>query len=225
MASDMKALEADQSLPLADELRQIAEAIGNSPLTQMAENALNSNPLRQVIPVDWAEVVRALRTVWLYQVSRPENAIAKLVDLNLRAWQSTLGIWNDAALCWLGLESSTPQRGAKEDKRFSAPEWQSNPVYRTLKQLYLLASEWLLELAEEVGPITSAERQWLTFHLRQFVDAVSPALSPVSNPVALRRALETGGVSLTDGLRNLMSDLRQGSSRWSMLLHSSRVTI
>src|ERR1700752_2821537 len=39
---------------------------------------------------------------------------------------------------------------------------------------------------------------------------MSPALSLASNPVALRRALETGGVSLADGWRNLMGDVQQG---------------
>jgi Poly-beta-hydroxybutyrate polymerase (PhaC) N-terminus len=31
-----------------------------------------------------------------------------------------------------------------QDKRFTAPEWQDNPIYRTLKEFYLLASDWLL---------------------------------------------------------------------------------
>src|SRR5208337_3786301 len=55
-----------------------------------------------------------------------------------------------------------------------------------------------------------AERRRLNFHLRQFVDAMSPALCLTSNPVALRRAFETGGTSLADGMRNLMNDIRQG---------------
>ena len=111
---------------------------------------------------------------------------------------------------WLGLEPSPPRQGATEDKRFAAPEWQHNPAYRTLKELYLLASEWLLGAAAEVEPLTPAERQGLNFHLQQFVDAVSPALSLASNPVALRRALETGGASLADGWRNLIGDLQRG---------------
>jgi polyhydroxyalkanoate synthase len=201
---------ACRQIDQTDGVRQLVEAVGNNPFLRIAENALNSHPLRQVIPVDWAEIVRALRTVWLYQISRPENAVAKVVEFNLRVWQSTLGIWNETAWRWLGLEPSNPSQGTTEDKRFAAPEWQNNPGYRALKEIYLLASEWLLGLAAEAGPLAPAERQWLTFHLRQFVDAVSPALSFVSNPVALRRALETGGVSLADASRNLMSDLRQG---------------
>ena len=210
MATDARALEMGNVLISGNEVRQLAKAMDNNPFARVAEDALNSNPLHQVIPVNWAEVVRALRTVWLYQLSRPENAAAKLLDFNLRVWQSTLGIWNDAALCYLGLEPSPPRQGATEDKRFAAPEWQHNPAYRTLKELYLLASEWLLGAAAEVEPLTPAERQWLNFQLRQFVDAVSPALSLASNPVALRRALETGGASLADGCRNLIGDLQQG---------------
>jgi len=39
---------------------------------------------------------------------------------------------------------------------------------------------------------------------------MSPTLLLVSNPVALRRAVETGGASLMEGTRNLMSDLKEG---------------
>ena len=35
------------------------------------------------------------------------------------------------------------------DKRFAAPEWQDNPIFRTLKEFYLLASDWLLRQASE----------------------------------------------------------------------------
>ena len=41
-----------------------------------------------------------------------------------------------------------------------------------------------------------AEEQRINFHLRQFVDAMSPSLMLLSNPVALRRAVETGGGQL-----------------------------
>src|SRR5262245_21390058 len=58
----------------------------------------------------------------------------------------------------------------------------------------------------EVADIGDAERLRLNFHLRQFVDAMSPALLLAFNPVALRRAFETGGTSLADGMRNQKRD-------------------
>ena len=123
---------------------------------------------------------------------------------------SRSGYGTDAALCYLGL--SLYHRG-KSRRRISASRHRNGstiPAYRTLKELYLLASEWLLGAEAEVGPVTPAERQGLNFHLRQFVDAASPALSCASNPVALRRALETGVASLADGWRNLIGDVQRG---------------
>ncbi len=78
-----------------------------------------------------------------------------------------------------------------------------------MKEMYLLASDWLLRQTE-AEDLEEAERQRLNFHLRQFVDAMSPSLMLLSNPVALRRAMETGGASLADGARNLLSDLKEG---------------
>ena len=109
-----------------------------------------------------------------------------------------------------GWHGPRPEASGGADKRFAAPEWQGNPVYRTLKELYLLASDWLLRQASEAADLSPAERQHLEFHLRQFVDAASPTLLLASNPVALRRAVETGGASLAEGMRNLMHDLKEG---------------
>jgi polyhydroxyalkanoate synthase len=71
----------------------------------------------------------------------------------------------------------------------------------------------------EGDDLSEAERQRLRFHLHQFVDAMSPTLLLMSNPAALRRAVETGGTSLADGARNLMSDLKAG--RLSMVDESA----
>jgi polyhydroxyalkanoate synthase len=78
-----------------------------------------------------------------------------------------------------------------------------------VKDLYLLASEALLQSANDHGA-DDAEQRRINFHLRQFVDAMSPSLMLFSNPVALRRAIETGGGSLADGMRNLLDDLKLG---------------
>ena len=57
---------------------------------------------------------------------------------------------------------------------------------------------------------SDAERQRLNFHLQQFVDAMSPTLLLLSNPAALRKAMETGGASLAAGAQNLLADLKEG---------------
>src|SRR6185295_14643989 len=90
-------------------------------------------------------------------------------------------------------------------------EWHTNPAYRTLKEVYLLASDWLLKQADAVDDdVDETERQRINFHLRQFVDAMSPTLMLMSNPTALHKAIETGGASVAAGARNLMADLNAG---------------
>ena len=194
-------------------LHQLGGWLAKDPILRAAEEALNANPLHDVIRIDWAETARALRTVLLHQLCRPETAITAAAELNLKLFQSTFDIWTEAAQRWCGMVPSSAAEGEPAsggDKRFTASEWRNNPAYRTLKEFYLLASAWLLSQPAGFDDMTAAERQWLDFHLRQFVDAVSPTLMPLFNPAAARRALETGGASLADGVRNLMHDIAEG---------------
>ncbi len=197
---------------MAEGLQQWTQGLARDPLLHTIDDMWNANPLREVVPVDWAEIVRSLRTVWIRSLADPARAAASFLELNERLVQSTMEIWREAARKWAGVASMDAPRdtaAAAADKRFTAPEWQGNPVYRTLKEIYLLASDWLLQQAD-FGDMEEAEHRHLKFHLGQFVDAMSPTLLLTSNPEVLRRALETGGSSLADGARNLMRDLKQG---------------
>ena len=191
-------------------LDRFQDFLATDPMLSSIDRAWNANPLHEVIPVDWAEVVRALRTVWLRRLADPGRMLTTMTDLNLRMVKSAVDAWNDAATRWWGLAGakSQPAQGTS-DKRFDAPEWHANPAYRTLKDLYLLASDFLLK-ESEAEDLEPAERERLRFHLEQFVNATSPTLLFFANPAALRRAMETGGASLADGTRNLLHDLKEG---------------
>ncbi|WP_244470923.1 PHA/PHB synthase family protein [Microvirga massiliensis] len=191
-------------------IKQFQVSLSQDPTLRAIDQMWNVNPLREVVPVDWAEVARALRMVWLRSLGKPRAAQA-VVDLNQDLWRSALTTWQEAGQRWLGLAgaSSAAAPPAAADKRFAAPEWHTNPVYRTLREVYLLASDWLLEQSD-VGDMDEAERRRICFHLRQFVDAMSPTLILLSNPAALQRAVETGGASVVAGASNLMADLSAG---------------
>jgi polyhydroxyalkanoate synthase subunit PhaC len=196
---------------LATGVGQLHKTLMNDPLLRSVDQMWNANPLRDVVPVDWAEIVRSLRTVWLRSLSRPAMAATSVVQVNADLWRSAMEVWNDAGRRWLGgaPDGSAGSPGGAADRRFAAPEWSNNPFYRTLKEAYLLASDWLAKQGEADG-MEEAERHRIAFHLRQFIDAMSPSLLLLSNPAALRRAMETGGASIADGLRNLMADLKAG---------------
>ena len=192
-------------------------AVKNDPLMSAMQKAWEANPVSSVIPIDWIEITRALQTLWMREMSDPVRATQVAADYNRRFVQASMEVWQDAAYRFWGLprpqEEGEQSEQMEGDKRFSAPEWGQNPYYETLKQLYLLASDYLLQEAEETadGQADTEEQRRLKFHLRQFVEAMAPVNFFLTNPAAIKRAIETGGTSLVDGARNLMSDLEDGS--------------
>lgn len=95
------------------------------------------------------------------------------------------------------------------DRRFKAPEWSEHPYFSLLKQYYLLSAEYLTSLAE-LSPVSDHDKLRLAYLTRQYADALSPANFPTTNPEVLKKALETQGKSLAQGLNNLLTDTRQG---------------
>src|ERR671915_2344873 len=143
-------------------------------------------------------------------MSDPARAAERAAEYNRRFIETTVEVWSDAAARFWGLPRQEKEEEGKPDKRFSEPEWESNPFYQTLKESYLLASEYLLEEAEQTDGQDDEEQRRLKFHLRQFVDAMAPVNFLLTNPAALRRIVETGGASLAEGTRNLLADLKEG---------------
>lgn len=91
---------------LEGDVRRLGEWLAKDPILLASEQALNANPLRQVIPVDWAEIARALRTVWLHHLSRPETAMAAAMEFNRKLFQATFDTWTGAAQRWWGVAPS-----------------------------------------------------------------------------------------------------------------------
>src|SRR5215216_835710 len=159
-------------------------AVRNDPLLSVVEKLWDANPMQNVLPIDWVEITRALQTLWAREMSDPARAVERATDFNTKLFESTMRSWQEATNRLWGLE--TPQEN------------------------YLLASNFLLEEAEETDGEDSPEQRRLKFHLKQFVDAMAPVNYLLTNPAALKRVFETGGVSLAEGARNLLSDLQEG---------------
>ena len=99
-----------------------------------------------------------------------------------------------------------PQPG---DRRFAAAEWRDNPYFSYLQQSYLLSARFLSELAQS-AELEAKSRERLQFAVQQWCDAMCPTNFAATNPAVLKRALDSGGASLTQGIANLITDLHQG---------------
>ena len=102
---------------------------------------------------------------------------------------------------------------AKGDKRFADPDWTENPMFDVIKQSYLIASNWLNDLVSGVEGVDPITRRRVEFATKMMTDAVSPTNFLLSNPAALRAAMESNGESVARGLANLSSDIERGGGQ------------
>ncbi|WP_026330149.1 MULTISPECIES: class I poly(R)-hydroxyalkanoic acid synthase [Caldimonas] len=141
------------------------------------------------------------------------EAMAALARLNIPAERLAAlqtEYLKEAAALWNGFISAGGHSALKpDDRRFAAKEWAENPVAAYLASVYLLNARTLLNLAESVQA-DEKTRARLRFAVQQWIDATAPSNFLAFNPEAQRRALETGGQSIAQGLRQLLADIRQG---------------
>ena len=202
---------ATPGVSTGDEVEDLPSgAIRNDPLLSTLEKLWDANPVQNVLPINWVEISKSLQTLWQREMSDPAKAMQRATDFNTKLWGATFESWQDAANRFWGIEGSKEEEEGRPDKRFAAPDWTENPYYETLKESYLLASEYLLNEVEETDGQDTEEQRRMKFHLQQFVDATAPVNFLLTNPAALKRVFETGGVSLAEGTRNLLSDLEDG---------------
>lgn len=98
---------------------------------------------------------------------------------------------------------------APSDRRFSDAAWSENPAYLSAAHLYLLTGQALNELVDEAD-LDPDVRARVRFTVMQWIDAASPANFLLTNPQAQKKALETNGQSLMQGLQLLVTDLQKG---------------
>lgn len=105
------------------------------------------------------------------------------------------------------LKGTEKYEGARGDRRFDDDAWEQHLIYHRLKQAYIAWDESMGELVEDLNLDSSDERR-----AKFFKEVITSSLAPtnflISNPKAMRKVVETRGVSLLKGLRNYVVDLK-----------------
>ena len=135
----------------------------------------------------------------------PMTALSSVAD-PLAAYRHTMDGWGKllAPLAKAGRANVNPR-----DRRFAGPEWEQ-PVFDLMRQGYQVMSDYMLGAAEALEGVDPAQQARMGFAIRTLVEAMSPANSPLTNPVALEKAIETKGASLMAGMQHLMDDMKRG---------------
>ncbi|MYM63627.1 alpha/beta hydrolase [Pseudomaricurvus sp. HS19] len=104
------------------------------------------------------------------------------------------------------LQARSQLEPERSDKRFRDAVWKDNVFYRVAMQTYLAwdkeVSGWVDDLE-----LNDADRRRCQFIQEQLSALLAPTNSPL-NPVAVKRAYQTGGKSVLHGVTNLLDDLR-----------------
>src|SRR5208337_3816339 len=97
----------------------------------------------------------------------------------------------------------------KRDKRFADEAWQTVPYFRLLGQSYRLFEMWMDRMYQHT------DGSWQNKARARFAaDVITAALAPTNylgtNPEAMKKAVETGGLSLVHGAQNMLDDMAKG---------------
>jgi polyhydroxyalkanoate synthase subunit PhaC len=137
----------------------------------------------------------------------------RLAEAQVRLWQDHVELWQRSMRRLMGEEAPPLVEPEKGDRRFKDEAWSEDLVFDHIKQAYLLTARWLRGVVEGLEGLESAEKQKIDFYTRQFISAVSPSNFALTNPAVLRKARETSGANLLNGLEHLLSDLERGKGR------------
>ncbi|MCM5682026.1 class I poly(R)-hydroxyalkanoic acid synthase [Schlegelella sp. S2-27] len=128
--------------------------------------------------------------------------IQELSQLQSEYLKEASRIWNTAV-------SQPGQPVAVADRRFTASDWADNPAASYTAAMYLLNARTMLKMADSVQG-DEKTRQRIRFAVQQWLDASAPSNFLACNPEVLRKALETKGESIAQGVLHLLNDLQQG---------------
>src|SRR6476619_6915181 len=184
---------SSEALPAPSTARPVQDLIG------IAENVTFS--------ADPAALFRELLVAAGMMLRNPAGVIAA----NTRLLWGYAGAFRAAGERAIGRDNPGPIAIARGDKRFADPAYQQNPAYFLLAPQYLLFSRLVDELLDTAGVSGSREAK-ARFIAKFLVDALAPPNTLAGNPAALRKAFDTGGKSIVNGLKKWVHDLRHNGN-------------
>jgi polyhydroxyalkanoate synthase len=128
---------------------------------------------------------------------------AKLLEIQQNYLKEAGALWNSGLLP--GEQAPKPPT----DKRFASQAWQSSPLSQFSASAYLLNAQALMGMAEAVEGDEKTKAR-VRFAVEQWLAASAPSNYLALNAEAQKKAIETQGQSIAQGMQNLMHDIRQG---------------
>ncbi|WP_298336423.1 alpha/beta fold hydrolase [uncultured Erythrobacter sp.] len=148
----------------------------------------------------------------------PEDILkkgAKATGDVMKFWQSVAsqmmsGVGEIAGAVTGSIGADGTSKLPRKDRRFADKAWSENPAFALLHQTYLMLTEYFQQAASNMEGIEDDKKVQLKFAVNALSEAMSPGNFLLTNPVVLKRTVETRGQNLVRGLRHLIADLERG---------------
>ena len=162
------------------------------------------DPLGMSAPIVHAQLA------WLVH---PQELAERIAHLSFDLWKLQL----HTLIRLGGGKSEDPILPHPDDVRFADPVWVESASWDLIKEWYLAFTHNMQDMLYDTPGLGSKERRKAAFWWRKWLNAVAPTNFLPTNPIALRKAIESNGQSLFDGYRNFLDDLEAGTVRMTPL--------
>jgi len=123
------------------------------------------------------------------------------------------GAWLETLRIALGKSHVEPEKG---DHRFTDQAWQQNPALRATMQAYLYFGGDVDDVVDSLG-LDGMTAERMRFALMLAREAMAPTNFFWTNPAAVKRCYDTGGLSVWRGAVNLARDMLSNHGMPSMV--------
>ncbi|HEY7721925.1 MAG TPA: alpha/beta fold hydrolase [Pedococcus sp.] len=113
------------------------------------------------------------------------------------------GLGAEAGRILTGSSAVAPHR---RDRRFTDVAWTDNPLLKRLVQLYLAGGHTAEQLVTDAD-LDPRDRHRVRFLLENVIEAAAPSNLPLVNPASAKAVIDTAGLSLVRGGKQLVKDL------------------
>jgi len=165
----------------------------------------------QVNPIDPAQ--------WMvFSQSMLAQVPKGLFEAQGRLAEETLQLWQGMAASFMGgMTGGAPAGDAereldlpRKDRRFADPAWREYPAFALMHQTYLMLADYFKGSVRAMDGIGPEKRRQLEFAVNALAEAMSPGNFLLTNPVVMKRTVETRGQNLVRGMQHLINDLKRG---------------
>jgi polyhydroxyalkanoate synthase len=175
------------------------------------ESQIEEGPPSTLDPLDLGRPLISLMMNWAQEPLQLAGVFGKYWQQSTRLqWNTLLGLY--------GANSEPVTEPDEDDRRFLDESWTDHPWFDYLKQSYLIHSDLVNDCFAMDTGLDERNREKIHFFTHQWLKAIAPSNFPATNPVVIKEAVTTDGVSLVNGYKNFLRDWEQSSGQFKILL-------